>query len=94
MKSDVGRPGFFSSGDTKPVFHTNGNRPTANDRFSMSLIILENSESHALKTNVCNKSSGDVLAGADLMRGSTSAGVVGTSDVRNHVGVTGSGTLN
>ena len=47
-----------------------------------------------LKTGVGNKSSGDVLAGADLMRRSTSAGVVGTRDVRNCVGVTGSITIN
>ena len=42
-----------------------------------------------MRTVVGNKSSGDVLAGADLMRRSISAGVVGTSDVRNRVGVTG-----
>ena len=47
-----------------------------------------------MRTGVGNKSSGDVLAVADLMRCSNSAGVVGTSDVRNHVGVTGSGTMN
>ena len=35
LKSDVGRPGFFSSGDTKPVFHTEANRLTSNNRFPM-----------------------------------------------------------
>ena len=57
----------------------------------MRLSILEKSESSALRTDVGNKYSADVLVGADLMRRSTSAGVVGTSDVRNHVGVTMSG---
>ena len=41
-----------------------------------------------MRTNVGNKSSGDILAGADLMRHSTLAGVVGTRDVKNRIGVT------
>ena len=93
-------------------------------------IIIENTGSHALGTEVGNKSSGHVFAGADMMRHSgadlmrhsradlrhsgadlrysgadlrhsgadlrhcTSAGVVGTRDVKNHVSVTGSGTVN
>ena len=55
--------------------------------------MLENFVSHALRTDIGNKSSGDVLAGADLMS-CFSAGVVGMRDVKNHVGVTGSGTMN
>ena len=62
LKSGAGRPGFLGSGDTKLVFHIDGNRPTANDRFAMLLIILENSELHALRTVVGNKFSGDVLS--------------------------------
>ena len=88
-KSDFRRSGFVSCGDTKAVFHTDGNRPTADDRFAMWLI-LANSESHALTTN---KSSGDVLTDADLMRRFISAGVVGTRDVKNHVGMTRSGAM-
>ena len=38
LQSDVGRQGFFSSGDTKSVFHTDGNRPTANDQFAIDLL--------------------------------------------------------
>ena len=57
----------------------------------MRLSILEKSESRVLRTDVWKKSSADVLVGADLMRRSTSAGFVGTSDVRNRVGVTRSG---
>ena len=47
-----------------------------------------------MRNDVDNKSKGDVLAGADLMRRSTSAGVVGMRDVKNCVSVTRSGTMN
>ena len=47
-----------------------------------------------MRTDVGNKSSGDVLAGADLMIRSISAGVVGAGDVKNRVGFTGSGIMN
>ena len=47
-----------------------------------------------MKTDVGNNSRGDLLNSADLMRRFTSAGDVGTSDIKNRVGVTGSGTIN
>ena len=47
-----------------------------------------------MRTDVGNKTSGDSLARAALMRRSTSAGVVCTMDVKNRVGVTASLTMN
>ena len=47
-----------------------------------------------MRTDVGNNFRGDLLGSVDLMRRFTSAGDVGTCDIKNRVGVTGSGTIN